>query len=191
MAPALHLKELLTYDRAAPMLFTGGEFLFWFSLVYLGFLALRERRGSRILYLTLASWFFYYKCSGAFLLALLFTSGADFLIAQCIHKTESERGRRLLLSLSILLSGGILVYFKYTNFFMGSIARMLTGRFDPLDIVLPAGISFYTFESVSYVVDVYRRRVAPTRHFFEYACYLAYFPHILAGPILRAGDLLE
>lgn len=184
------LSSLIAYDRAEPMLFTGGQFLLWFSVFFVGFMVLRAARVPRLFYLTAFSWFFYYKCSGPFVLALLATTAADYAISQVIARSHDERQRRLLLMLSIALSGGALVYFKYTNFLVGGAAALLSLRFSPLDIMLPAGISFYTFESISYVVDVYRRKLQPARSFVEYAAYLAFFPHLMAGPIMRAADLL-
>jgi len=183
------LRQLYLFDPSAPLLFTGGQFLLWFTLFYVGFLWLRSHAAARLLYLAAFSWFFYYKCSGVFLAALLFTTVSDFVIARAIAATCSQGKKKLLLALSITLSGGILVYFKYTNFFVGSLAHLASIKFEPFDIALPAGISFYTFESISYAVDVYRGRLEPSRNFLEYAAYLAYFPHLMAGPIMRAGDL--
>ena len=184
------LHELVTFEPKRPLLFTSGQFFFWFSLFFLGFLGVREHRRARLWYVALCSSFFYYKCNGALLAALLFTASADFLIARRIAASTNLRARKRWLWLSIALSGGVLCYFKYTNFFVGSIARLITGHFAPLDLIAPAGISFYTFESISYVVDVYRGRLAPARSFVEYLAYLAYFPHLMAGPIMRAAELL-
>lgn len=183
--------SLVVYDPRNPLLFTSGQFLFWFSLFYAGFVFVRRRTRARFAYLLLFSWFFYYKCSGVFVAALWATTLADFVLARRIAGARSERGRRGWLVLSLALSGGLLVYFKYTNFLVGGVARIAGARFHPFDIVLPAGISFYTFQSLSYLVDVYRRRIAPTSSFVEYACYLAYFPQIVAGPIVRADQLFE
>ncbi len=181
---------LFCYDPASPLLFTGGQFLCWFSLFYVGFLWLRDHARARLAYLVLFSWFFYYKCGGVFVLALLATTLADFLIALRIASTQRERARRGWLALALSSSLGLLLYFKYTNFFVSSIAQLIGAKFEPFDIALPAGISFYTFQSLSYVIDVYRRRLEPTRDPLEYACYLAYFPQIVAGPIVRAEELL-
>ncbi len=184
------LSGLFGYDASAPLQFTSGQFAFWFGLFYAGFLLLLATR-ARLPYVALFSWFFYYKCSGAFVLALLFTTLADFVIALKLARSTDPRARRAWLLLSIALSGGLLVYFKYTNFLLGGAAALVAVEFTPLSIALPAGISFYTFQSVSYVVDVYRRKLEPSRSFGEYACYLAYFPQIVAGPIVRAGELLQ
>ena len=136
------------------------------------------------------SCFFYYKCSGPLLAALLFTASADFAIARRIAASTREGARRRWLGLSLAMSGGLLLYFKYANFLLGGVARLISGHFEPVDLVAPAGISFYTFESISYVVDVYRGRLTPARNLVEYLAYLAYFPHLMAGPIMRAEQLL-
>ncbi len=184
------LVDLLRFDPEQPLLFTGGQFLFCFSLFFPCLLLLRHAGRMRLALLALFSCFFFYKCSGALLGALLFTAGADFLIAQRIAKSSSRRTRLGWLWLSIALSGGTLVYFKYANLLLGGLSRLVGGHFEPLELIAPAGISFYTFESISYVVDVHRGRLQPTRRFLEYLAYLAYFPHLMAGPIIRAEHLL-
>jgi D-alanyl-lipoteichoic acid acyltransferase DltB (MBOAT superfamily) len=183
------LSKLFLYDPREPLLFTGGQFLLWFSVFYAGFVFVRSRTRARFAWLLSFSWFFYYKCSGVFVVALWATTLADFLLAQRIAAAQTERARRAWLVFSVALSGGLLVYFKYTNFLAGGLAHLVGARFEPFDIALPAGISFYTFQSLSYLVDVYRRRFEPTRSFVEYATYLAYFPQIVAGPIVRADEL--
>ena len=187
----MSLESLILYDERVPLSFASGQFLFWFSLFYLGFLAVRAERRARVSYLLSFSWFFYYKCGGVFVLALMFTTATDFVLAQRIAAAGSERARRLWLALFVSSSLGLLAYFKYTNLLVGSVARLLAANFEPFDIALPAGISFYTFQSLSYAVDVYRRRLEPARDPLEYALYLAYFPQIVAGPIVRAEDLLR
>ncbi len=184
------LSRLFEYDPAAPLQFTSGQFMLWFGVFFAGYLLLRESR-ARLTYVALFSWFLYYKASGPLVLALLFTTLSCFLIALALARTQSERARRGWLYLSIALSGGVLVYFKYTNFLLGSAAALVSRDFTPFAIALPVGISFFTFHAISYVVDVYRRRLEPTRSFVEYAAYLAYFPQLVAGPIVRAGDLLR
>jgi len=98
--------------------------------------------------------------------------------------------RRLCVAASLLTSLGILAYFKYANFFLWNINAMVGSNFQPLDLVLPVGISFYTFQSVSYIIDVYKGRVAPTATWLEYAFFLSFFPALVAGPIVRADYFL-
>ena len=121
-----------------------------------------------IVFVIAFSLYFYYKSSGIFFLMLIGTSLVDWLISKRIAKTETKRGRKLWMWLSICISLSILGYFKYANFFLWNWNQMVQGNYQPLDIILPVGISFYTFQSISYVVDVYRGRILPTKRWFDY-----------------------
>lgn len=118
------------------------------------------------------------------------TSAIDWMLSWQIYKAKS-RGRKLaFMWTSIVISLSILGYFKYANFFLWNWNAMVQGNFQPLDIILPVGISFYTFQSISYVVDVYKRRITPTRTWLDYIFYLSFFPALVAGPIVRADYFL-
>jgi len=183
-------RELLTFDATAPLLFNSGQFLFWLTLFLPGLWLLRRARRGRVAYVAAFSCFFFYKCSGPLLWSLLFTAAADYGIARRLARSSTARPRKLWLVTSIVLSGGVLAYFKYANLLLAGWAELRGAPFQPLALVAPAGISFYTFESISYVVDVYRGRLAPTRSFLQYLAYVSYFPHLMAGPIVRAEQLL-
>lgn len=185
-----NLISLLGYDPAAPMLFTSG--LFWaLFLVFVPVYALLKRnRWQMMTFVILFSLFFYYKSSGVFFMLLIATSAIDFFLSKAIDKSDSRSARRLLLTLSILISTGVLAYFKYANFLLSTWNDIIGKNFQPLDIILPIGISFYTFRSISYVVDVYKGKVAPAANWIEYLFFLSYFPALLAGPIVRADVLL-
>ncbi|MDD2961777.1 MAG: MBOAT family protein [Muribaculaceae bacterium] len=143
-----------------------------------------------LLFVVAFSLFFYYKSSGLFFLLLTATSLVDWLMSHMINKTSVKWKRRLYMYISILLSLSILGYFKYSNFFLWNWAKMVDGNFQPLEIILPVGISFYTFQSISYVIDVYKNRISPTRTWLEYIFYLSFFPQLVAGPIVRADYFL-
>ena len=143
-----------------------------------------------IVFVIVFSLFFYYKSSGLFFLMMAATSFADWLISKRITRTEKKRVKKIWVFLSLCLSLGILGYFKYANFFLINWNAIVQQNFQPLDIVLPVGISFYTFQSVSYIIDVYKGRVAPTRTWLEYLFYLSFFPQLVAGPIVRADYFL-
>lgn len=132
------------------------------------------------------SLYFYYKSSGWFFLMLIATSLADWIISWLIFREKNKTKRQLLMWLSVGISLSILGYFKYANFFLWNWNMMVRGNFQPLDIILPVGISFYTFQSISYVVDVYKKKVTPTRSWFDYIFFLSFFPSLVAGPIVRA-----
>lgn len=191
LTDTLHLwLSHLCYTPGEPMLFSSG--LFW--AVFLIFLpiyaALKGRRIQATVFVVAFSLFFYYKSSGLFVLMLLGTSVADWLLSRAIASSKHVITRRLCVIVSLVLSLGILAYFKYANFFMWNWQQMVGGNFAPMDIILPVGISFYTFQSVSYIVDVYKKRVKPTDTWLEYAFFLTFFPALVAGPIVRADYFL-
>ena len=180
----------LAHDPSQPLLFSSG--LFWvLFLVFIPLYALvKSRRTQMMLFVTAFSLFFFYKSSGWYLLLLVFTGTLDWLLAQRIARATDRRWRRLLLTLSIVCSAGILLGFKYTNFLLWNIDVIIGRNFQPLDIVLPIGISFYTFRTISYVVDVYNGKLQPTDSLLEYLFFISFFPCLIAGPIARATDLL-
>lgn len=139
-----------------------------------------------VLFVVAFSLYFYYKSSGLFFLMLIGTSMIDWTISKAIYKARSHRKRLGLMWLSVAVSLSILGYFKYANFFLWNWNMMVEGNFQPLDIILPVGISFYTFQSISYVVDVYKRRIEPTETWIDYLFFLSFFPALVAGPIVRA-----
>ena len=121
---------------------------------------------------------------------LIATSAVDWMLSWAIFKAKSRPRKLLLMWLSVCISLSILGYFKYANFFLWNWNAMVEGNFQPLDIILPVGISFYTFQSISYVVDVYKRRITPTRSWLDYLFFLSFFPALVAGPIVRADYFL-
>lgn len=181
-----NLGGLFLYDGKSPMLFSSGLFWFLFILFLPVYVALQKSRPKMVLFVIAFSLFFYYKSSGLFFLMLIATSLADWLLSWAIFKAKVKRNKLILMWISIGCSLSILGYFKYANFFLWNWNAMVEGNFQPLDIILPVGISFYTFQSISYVVDVYKRRIVPTRSWFDYLFFLSFFPALVAGPIVRA-----
>src|SRR5919206_1969435 len=176
------------------MLFNSYVFLFVFLPgVMLGWWTLRPKY-SRLAFLTGASWVFYAWWDWRFLPLMLSTTTVDYVAALALGRTETERRRRALLIGSLSINLALLGYFKYAGFFLGSLdgiggALGLSVAVPRPHILLPIGISFYTFNSMSYTIDVFRRRVVPTRHMLEYTTFVALFPHLIAGPIVRFADL--
>ena len=185
-----NIAKMLAYDPSAPMLFSSGLFWLLFILILPVYALLKSSKGKMVVFVVLFSLYFYYKSSGFFFLMLIATSFIDWLISRCIAVTESRVGRKLWMWLSICISLSILGYFKYANFFLWNWNQMVEGNFQPLDIILPVGISFYTFQSISYVVDVYKKRIRPTRLWIDYLFFLSFFPALVAGPIVRADYFL-
>jgi len=145
--------------------------------------------------LLVASCFFYGWWDWRFLLLMLSSATVDFILAQKIADSGNPAARRSMLIFSLVLNFGFLGVFKYYNFFAGSLAASLgsvgiTTSLPILMIVLPPGISFYTFQEVAYIVDVYFRKLEPSRRFVDYALFICLFPHLIAGPIQRPSHLL-
>ena len=185
-----NIGSLFIYDPSSPMLFSSGFFWFLFILFLPVYILLKDSRAKMVLFVVGFSLYFYYKSSGLFFLMLIGTSLIDWLISWWIFRAKT-RGRRLaLMWCSIVISLSILGYFKYANFFLWNWNAMVKGNFQPLDIILPVGISFYTFQSISYVVDVYKKRITPARSWFDYLFFLSFFPALVAGPIVRADYFL-
>jgi len=155
----------------------------------------------RIVFWTLASWMFYGFAGPWFVLLMMASTALDFLLAQRIARSTSPRARRAYMITSICFGLGLLGFFKYCNFFLDTLNTVAGAMHDlvglpavtfttSLAIVLPAGISFYTFETIRYTVDVYRREIPPEPDFWYFACFVSLFPHLIAGPIIKPGDLL-
>src|SRR6478735_5688115 len=171
------------------MLFNTFHFAYFFAILFPLYWALPHRPQNHLL---LAASYYFYACWDPRFLALLVLSTVmDFACGLAVARIEDTRKRKLFVALSMALNLGMLGYFKYYNFFAESLQAALVraGISVPLghlDVVLPIGISFYTFQSMSYVIDVYRREIRPTRNLLDFGVFVAYFPHLVAGPILRA-----
>ena len=175
------------------MVFTSVHFVLFFSIVYAVYRLLPHRPQNW--FLLVASYYFYAAWDWRFLSLLLGSTVVDFFVGRYLGREVVQSRRRLALILSLVFNLGMLGFFKYFEFFEASLAA-LAARFGwhidtiTLDVVLPIGISFYTFMTISYVIDVYRREIQPTTHLLDFALFVAYFPHLVAGPILRASLLL-
>jgi alginate O-acetyltransferase complex protein AlgI len=184
------LFQQFVYHAQEPLIFNSGFFLF----IFIGFLAiylpLSQTLRPKLIYVTLFSLYFYYKSSGIYVLLLLLTTTSDFLLAKEISKTTLHWKRSVLLAMSLLVNLGMLGYFKYTNFLHEIFSSLAGVPFQPLDIFLPVGISFFTFQSLSYTIDVYRGNLQPVPHWINYAFFVSFFPQLVAGPIVRASDFI-
>ncbi|MGK0358348.1 MAG: alginate O-acetyltransferase complex protein AlgI, partial [Bradymonadia bacterium] len=146
-------------------------------------------------FLALASYAFYAAWDWRFLGLIVFSSVVDFALGLRLAASDDRRERRAILGLSLTVNLGLLLYFKYANFFVDSAITLLNGlgvHVEPLtlNIILPMGISFYTFQTLSYTIDIYRRELEPTRDFVAFAAFVSFFPQLVAGPIERARRLL-
>lgn len=170
--------------------------------------AIRRQFNRKNIFLFIVSIFFYYKTSGFFFLMLLFTISNEYIIAIVMDRTDNQWKRKLMLAYSVIINLGLLFYFKYAYFFTESYNQLFhtdnkvfnyfaywsnsfTGtHFDIDEIILPVGISFYTFQTLSYTIDVYKKKLQPVRNFFDFGFYVSFFPQLVAGPIVRASDFI-
>lgn len=177
------------------MTFDSLDFLIFFAVVYAAWLLLvrNAQRPVRNCFLLLASYFFYGYWSPPFVLLLLTSTLVDFYLGKAIYSSQNDRFRKQLVGISVVVNLGILGFFKYFNFFVDSAVMILPeGSFaaPALRVILPVGISFYTFQSMSYSIDVYRGRIKPSQSLIDFALYVAFFPQLVAGPIERAANML-
>lgn len=177
------------------MLFNSFEFLLFFPLVFIIYWLLHNDLKKQNLLLLLSSYFFYACWDWRFLSLIIFSSFVDYSIGLKIYNTEAKDKRKRWLWLSIGTNLGLLAVFKYYNFFAESFAHfMQTLGWQPNDltltIILPVGISFYTFQTLSYTIDIYRKDFKPTQNIISFFTYIAFFPQLVAGPIERAVNLL-
>jgi D-alanyl-lipoteichoic acid acyltransferase DltB (MBOAT superfamily) len=175
------------------MLFNSIEFMIFLPLVFLLYWSLGRKAQNQLL--LVASYFFYGWWDWRFLSLIVLSSGVDFAVGNRLGLATRPAERRGWLILSLAVNLGILGFFKYFGFFVDSAVTLLEGvglqaNRPSLEIILPIGISFYTFQTLSYTIDVYRERVTPHRDWIEFFAYVSFFPQLVAGPIERAHQLL-
>ena len=203
------VRNLFSFDKAHPLLFT--QFYFWafFAIVFAVFCLVKNKCLLRNAFLFFVSLFFYYKTSGLFTLILVFITLYNFFAGKWLHTRERNGSRNFVLALSVIVNLSILCYFKYAYFLTDVVNNLLdtefrvfdvfswagneithSNRFSVDDILLPVGISFYTFQAISYIMDVYRRRIEPVRNILDFGFYVSFFPQLVAGPIVRANEFI-
>ncbi len=183
--------ELLKYNPQEPLLFNSGFFLFFYLFVITFAYFFINFKRAKLIFLTVSSLFFYYKSSGNFFVLIIISSLIDYIAGMQIYNTESKIKRKVFLIISIVMNLSILGYFKYTNFLLDTLNSLSLGHFDLLDIFLPVGVSFFTFQSMSYTIDIYRRQLKPERNFLDFLFFVSFFPQLVAGPIVRASHFLK
>ena len=201
--------NFFTFNPEHPLTFVRIDFWIFFVLVYAVFALIYKRRHLRNLFLLLASFYFYYKASGLFVLLLVFSTVTDFYLGHYIYRQTEERHRKIAVTVSVCLNLFVLAYFKYAYFFTDTYNALFhthhqtfnylaywangfsnQGYFTVDKIILPVGISFYTFQTMSYTIDVYRREIEPAKSFLDFAFFVCFFPQLVAGPIVRAKDFI-
>jgi len=199
------LFSLLSFNPDKQFVFTSAAFWIFFLFVLAGYSLVYKKIRIRNVYLFLVSLFFYYKAGGLFLFILIFVTVIDYSCGFLIYKSKRGAARKFFVLLSIISNLGLLGYFKYTGFIINIINELFGTRFRVYDllstfsnsilgthfdisyIILPVGISFFTFQSLSYTIDVYRKKMKPVRNIIDFGFYVSFFPHLVAGPIVRAS----
>ena len=202
------LIELLKFNPAKPLIFSDALFWIFFLIVLAGHSLTYKKFILRNYYLFLVSLFFYYKTGGLFLFLLIFVILVDFTCGILIHQTSKRSKKRFYVAISLVSNLGILAYFKYTGFIVETVNDLMGTDFQVHDylasfsnhyfgtsfsisnIILPVGISFFTFQSLSYIFDVYRNKIEPVRKLIDFGFYVSFFPQLVAGPIVRASEFI-
>ena len=203
-----YLINILKNQNEALFLFTNTAFWIFFGVVLLGHAFVYKNKSLRILFLFIVSLFFYYKTGGYFFSLLLISTITDYTIGLALGKATKKAWRKFLITLSLVLNLSLLGYFKYLFFFVGAFDhifhagivpidylaefsnRIFHSSFDISNITLPVGISFFTFQTLSYSIDVYRKRIEPVRNIIDFGFYVSFFPQLIAGPIVRASQFI-
>ena len=183
------IKNLFCNMPSEPLLFHSGFFLFIFSIFLIGYSLVVKTKTARNIYIIIFSFYFYYMTSGFFLGLLVLTISLDYFFSYLISKQNNKLIRKLLLVFAILFSLSFLFYFKYRNFFIANYNYIAETNYSLIELILPIGISFYTFQSISFLVDTYKKKIT-IPSYSEYLMYMSFFPHLIAGPIVRAADFL-
>jgi alginate O-acetyltransferase complex protein AlgI len=198
----------LTYSENTPLLFTQLYFWVFFALVMGAYSLVYQQTARRNVFLFLVSLFFYYKTSGFYFIILLFSTVVDFFIGRAIYRNKVNWQRQSLVALSVVVNLFVLGYFKYA-YFVADFIHELTGikmevmnsfalwtnqalgtNFIFEKILLPVGISFFTFQTISYSVDIYRGHIKPVKNILDFGFYVSFFPQLVAGPIVRASEFI-
>ncbi|NSW45857.1 MAG: MBOAT family protein [Bacteroidales bacterium] len=202
------LINILTYHDNEPLLFTQLYFWIFLGLVMLVYSFIYKHNTWRNAYLFVVSLFFYYKSGGYFFSLLILSTLIDYTAGLMIASTRKKFKRRLWLIISLVMNLGLLAYFKYAYFFTDLVNQLFDTHwevnnvlaqytnswfgtsFDVSTIILPVGISFYTFQTMSYTIDVYRRKLKPVKNIVDFGFYVTFFPQLVAGPIVRASEFI-
>lgn len=190
------------------LVFTKLDFWLFFLLVMVVFSFLHKNKLVRSIFLTAVSAFFFYKTSGLYVLLLLVSVWYNYFLGKRIHASDNDKKRKWIIAISAIFNLLILGYFKYAYFFTDSFNEMFGTSYELVNhfaqfgngffgdgtfvekILLPVGVSFFTFQNISYVVDIYRKEIEPVRNFFDYTFFVTFFPQLVMGPIVRARDFI-
>lgn len=178
------------YNPNEPLIFNSGFFLLLFPIFLILYFLLSKTHRAKLTFVTIFSLYFYYKSSGIYFLILIGSTVVDYTLANFIFNAATKNKKLALLIFSLVVNLGLLGYFKYTNFLFEIFSSVSGDEFKPLDIFLPVGVSFFTFQSLSYTLDIYRGNLRPVDNILDYAFFVSFFPQLVAGPIVRASEFI-
>ncbi|MEA2043560.1 MAG: MBOAT family O-acyltransferase [Bacteroidota bacterium] len=203
-----YLKDIFLFNPDAPLIFTRFYFWAFFTVVLAGYTIIHKRQVPRNAYLLIVSLFFYYKTSEFFFFLLIFSTITDYYIGRGIYLSKSRLKAKLLVALSVTVNLSVLAYYKYAQFFTDTFNHIFNTNYTATDlfaqwanqfagthftidkIILPVGISFFTFQTISYSIDIYRKKVKPVKNILDFGFYVSFFPQLVAGPIVRAAEFI-
>jgi alginate O-acetyltransferase complex protein AlgI len=201
------IQQLFSFNSQEPLIFTQLDFWLFFILVMVIFSAIHKHFLVRSIFLTVISLFFYFKTSGLFVLLLGLTLIVNYAFGIRVQEAEKDRSKKIYIAASVIFNLLLLGYFKYAYFFTDSFNQLFETNYQIVNqfalwgngffgegtfvdkILIPIGVSFFTFHNISYVVDIYRKEIKVTS-FYDFTFYVTYFPHLVAGPIVRARDFI-
>ena len=201
--------DIFSFSEDYPLIFTQADFWIFFAVIYFIYALLYRKKSLRSAYLFAISLLFYYKTSGLFIGILLFSTINDFFLGKAIYNSTSITKKKLLVAVSVIINLGTLCYFKYAYFFTDSYNYLFQTNHEVINylahwantwsqvnyftvdkIILPVGISFYTFQTISYSVDIYRKEIKPLDSIIDFGFFVSFFPQLVAGPIVRASEFV-
>lgn len=185
-----YFRELFLDGGGNPVIFSTVDFWILLILIIAGLSVVNRNDRARIIYILSFSLFFYYKANGLLIFMMLAQAFTDWNLSRFMVSVKSPVHKKAIFSLSLVMNIGLLVYFKYSDFLLLSANEIFGTDFPSSDVLLPVGISFYTFQTVAYMTDVYKGRTAPASSLINYIFFLTFFPILLAGPIMRAPKFL-
>ncbi|MDW7693245.1 MBOAT family O-acyltransferase [Flammeovirgaceae bacterium SG7u.111] len=200
--------DIFIYKENYPLIFTQAIFWVFFGVLMVVYQLVYKQNSLRNLLLLIFSLYFYYLSSGYYFTLLIFSTVVDYVLGNKVFKETDERKRKIYVTISLIVNLGLLGYFKYAYFFTDTfnnifdthiqttnvlalaVNTFFKSTMDVSKIFLPVGISFYTFQTISYTIDIYRRKLEPVKHILDFAFYVSFFPQLVAGPIVRAADFV-
>lgn len=202
------LKNIFLFNQDAPLIFTRFYFWAFFAVVMTFYLVIYKKIAARNIYLFAVSLFFYYKTSGFYFFLLIFSTIVDYYIGMGVFRSNKKLTKKLLIALSVTVNLFVLSYFKYSYLFVDTVNYLFGTSFEVIDvlakwsnnftgthfdvdkIILPVGISFFTFQTISYSIDIYRGKTKPVKNILDFGFYVSFFPQLVAGPIVRASEFI-